>query len=191
MMSPTNLAVLRQYVIVITFISSNRCNGLSMLYLSLFGTGCVWRLCEGFLIDLWGEFAHDPSSALSTWHQSIVIRVTHFGFRDDVMYSVKLKIFEALGYYTDIFSTVIVLYCILFHNSMCSWGYWMLLTSHAICSVSCHSFFVMELYTGILRLYGSRSVDLLHIWSHNLTVGLSLFMFSSYLFRNWAVIHCP
>jgi hypothetical protein len=71
MISPTNLNILRRYVIVVTFISSNRCNGLSMPYPSLFGTGCWWYLCEGFLIDLWGEFSHDPSSASFTWQSPL------------------------------------------------------------------------------------------------------------------------
>lgn len=117
--------------------------------------------------SLWG-FSDWPMRRVFTWSifsfvhltKSIVNRVKHFGFRNEVQVK-KLKRFEALGYYTDIF--VIVLYCMLFHDSLCSWGYLMMMSSHAICSISSHCFFVMELYTGNFHLFGSCSIDLLRL----------------------------
>jgi hypothetical protein len=99
--------------------------------------------------------------------KSIVIRVAHFGFRDEVTYRWRITVF--LNWrelkHLDItlsFSALSVLYSILFHNNLCSWGY-LMLSSHAICSISCHYFFFMELYTGNFHVSRSCSMDLLRL----------------------------
>jgi hypothetical protein len=161
-MSQINLNILRQCAIVVTFISSNRCNGLSMPYPSLFGTGCWWHLSEGFLIDLWGEFSHDPSSASFMW-QSPVSLEWHILASAMKLHTDEESVF--LNWrdlkHLDITLTFLSLSCTAcYSTTVCVPGdIW------CCCLHMRYVLFpvVMELYTGNFHLFGSCSIDLLRL----------------------------